>query len=113
MLFLTERAELVCKHGGKVKIEPTQELVTIEGWKVLVDSNPENRTVSGCPNYGATIKPCRNTLAVKTGYSEFLRIEGQRVCLDTVSGFTDGTPPGVVKYIVKTAGQDLVWEGLK
>jgi len=112
MLFLTERAELACKHGGKVKIEPTQDLVTIEVWKVLVDSNPENRTISDCPNYGATIKPCTNTLAVKTGYSEFLRIEGQRVCLDTVTGFTDGTPPGVVKYIVKSAGQDLVWEGL-
>jgi hypothetical protein len=44
------------------------------------------------------------------GYSSFVRINGRAVCLDTVTGFTDGTPPGVVKYIVRHPGQKFVNE---
>ena len=35
-------------------------------------------------------------------------IDGRPVCLDTVTGMTDGTPPGVVKYIVVDPAQDFV-----
>jgi hypothetical protein len=111
MLLLTEDALLVCQHElGKVGIEPTQDLVKVTGRRVLVEPNPEGRSISGCPNLGATIKPCLNTLAVRTGYSEWIRIEGQPVCLDSVVGFTDGTPPGVVEYQVRSAGQEFVEE---
>jgi hypothetical protein len=112
MFFLTEDAVLVCKHElGRVQIVATQGLVTICGRKVLVENDPERRSISGCPNYGATIKPCANTLAVKVGYSDLIRIGGKRVCLDTVTGLTDGTPPGIVDYKVREPGQDIVSEG--
>lgn len=111
MKFITEDAVVVCKHAlGRVQIAPTQTLVTIEQRKVLVDNNPEGRAIKGCPNYGAVIKPCTRTLAVQTGYSSFIRIGGRRVCLETVSGLTDGTPPGTVRYEVRTPGQNLVEE---
>ncbi|MEW5986127.1 MAG: hypothetical protein AB1791_05805 [Chloroflexota bacterium] len=111
MRFLTEDAKLICKHiGGKVAIQATQEWVTINGRKVLVEIDPEGRPISGCPNVGAAIKPCTNTLKVKEGYSDWLRIDGRRICLDTVTGLTDGTPPGVVKYLVQDPGQRLVSE---
>ena len=55
-----------------------------------------------------TIKPCTTTLKVTVGYSTFLKIDGHAVALDTVMGLTDGTPPGVVKYKVRLAGQALV-----
>jgi hypothetical protein len=45
---------------------------------------------------------------VQRGYSEFVRIDGRPVCLESVTGFTDGTPPGVVKYKVNAPGQSLV-----
>jgi hypothetical protein len=89
---------------------PTQDLVKVEGRRVLVEPNPESRPISGCPNIGATIKPCLTTLKVRTGYSEWIRIEGRPVCLDSVVGFTDGTPPGVVEYQVRSAGQIFVEE---
>ena len=109
MLLLTEDALLVCKHElGKVTLKLTQSLVTIRGRRVLVEVNPEGCTICGCPNYGPTIKPCTTTLPVKEGYSNLLRIEGQRVCLDTVTGLTDGTPPGTVKYIVRDPAQPFV-----
>lgn len=111
MFFLTEDAILNCKHElGIVAIVATQSLVTVSGRKVLVEKDPEGRPIAGCPNIGATIKPCTSTLVADAGYSDFIRIEGKRTCLDTITGFTDGTPPGVVKYQVKSPGQNLVTE---
>lgn len=111
MKLLTEDAIINCQHElGVVHLVPTQDLVTIGQRKVLVENNPEGRLITACPNIGATIKPCTRTLKALAGYSDFLRIDGQRVCLDTVTGLTDGTPPGVVKYTVTAPGQQLVTE---
>lgn len=111
MRWLTEDAVLVCAHEtGIVGIAATQNLVTIEGRRVLVATNPEGRPIVGCPNVGPTIKPCTSTLKVQQGYSPFIRVNGRSVCLDTVTGLTDGTPPGTVKYKVRSPGQQLVAE---
>jgi hypothetical protein len=111
MFILTENAVLVCTHElGRVNIPPTQALVMIDNRRVLVQADPEGKSITGCPNIGATIKPCQMTLAVKAGYSTFVFIEGRSICLDTVTGQTDGTPPGVVTYKVRSPGQDLVQE---
>ena len=110
MNLLTEDAALICPHQGKVRVQPSQSLVTIHARKVLVETDPEEKAISGCINVAPGIKPCTLTLKVRQGYSELLRIHGRRVCLDTVNGFTDGTPPGSVPYKVKEPGQDLVKE---
>lgn len=111
MFWLTEKAVLTCKHElGVVAIAATQSLVSVHGHRVLVERDPEGRPILGCPNLGATIKPCLATLPVQAGYSDLLRIEGRRICLDTVTGLTDGTPPGTVAYQVRSAGQSLVSE---
>lgn len=111
MMILTEDARLVCKHElGIVDIQATQRLVFVEGRRVLVAKNPEGRPIVGCPNVGATIKPCLKTLKVQHGYSSFLHIDGRPVCLSTVTGLTDGTPPGTVAYKVRTPGQAFVSE---
>lgn len=114
MKWLTEDAIINCKHeSGLVHLLlPIQDLVTVEARKVLVQHDPENKPIIGCPNIGATIKPCTKTLRVEDGYSAFLFIHGRPICLDTVTGLTDGTPPGIVKYAVRQPGQDLVEEVL-
>lgn len=110
MLVLTEDAKLFCKHGpGAVSIAATQSLVSINGRKMLVERDPEGRSISGCPSV-VPFKPCTTTLVVQKGYSDLIRIQGRRLCLDTVTGFTDGTPPGVVMYEVRFAGQKFVSE---
>lgn len=109
MLVLTEDAGLYCKHSGKVSIRATQALVMVEGRCVLVEPDPVGRPISLCPNV-VPFKPCLTTLLVQKGYSEFIRVEDRRLCLDTVTGFTDGTPPGVVMYEVRSAGQGFVSE---
>ena len=113
MKLLTEEAHLACKHElGRVKNKPSQDWVTIEGKRILVDNDPEGCNISGCPNTNPLIGilPCRHTLKVTKGYSEWIRIDGHAISLDTVTGLTDGTPPGVVLYTVKTPGQEFVTE---
>ncbi len=111
MLLLTEDAVLVCNHElGRVQNRHTQTLVTVAGRNVLVATDPEGRPIRGCPNIGATIKPCLHTLRVRVGYSALLRIGGRAVCLDSVTGHTDGTPPETVSYRVRTPGQAFVAE---
>jgi hypothetical protein len=111
MLLLTEDALLVCDHElGTVGIQTSQTLVTIDQRRLLVEVDPEARPIKGCPNVSVTIKPCQHTLPVKQGYSELLFIEGRRICLDSVRGLTDGTPPGAIYYKVRKAGQEFVSE---
>lgn len=109
MRWLTVDAVVQCEHvNGLVDLAPSQELVTVEGRAVLVATDPEGRPIVGCPNAGPTVKPCTNTLAVQEGYSTLVAIDGHAACLETVEGLTDGTPPGTVRYQVRTPGQDLV-----
>ena len=111
MRWLTEDAVLVCAHEvGLVGIKTSQNFVTVNRRRVLIDDNPETCPIVGCPNTGPSIKPCTQTLKVREGYSKFIRIEGQRICLETVVGLTDGTPPGTVIYKVRNPGQNFVRE---
>lgn len=111
MLILTEEARLVCKHEvGRITNKPSQDWVTIGKIPVLVENDPEGRVINGCPVVPPIGRPCVTTLKVQTGYSDWIRVGGKRMCLDTVTGFTDGTPPGVVKYKVNFAGQEFVSE---
>lgn len=111
MRILVKEAILRCGHDGKVENVPSQEWVRVKGSPVLVDNDPQGRDISMCPNIGINIKPCNKTLPVAKGYSTFVRIGAKAVCLDTVEGFTDGTPPGAVKYNVRRPGQTLVGSG--
>lgn len=110
MRLVTEQAQIVCDHrAGHVRLSPRQDLVRIEGARVLVDDDPERRPIKGCPNTSPLvgILACRNTLLVHEGYSGLLRVEGRRVCLDTVTGRTDGVP-ALFRYLVASPGQELV-----
>jgi hypothetical protein len=110
MLWLTEDSRLRCDHGGHVQIAATQDLVRIEKRRALVRPNPEHRSIVGCPNANplAGIRPCLNTLDVRDGYSVFVRIKGSAVCLDSLLGYTDGSPPRVASYRVADPAQKLV-----
>jgi hypothetical protein len=111
MDILTEDAVVVCAHEqGMVRNEPSQRWATVEGRAILVATDPQGRTIVGCPNLNPLSgqKPCLETLRVREGYSAFVRVDGRQVCLDTVTGLTDGSPPGTFEYHVRTPGQRLV-----
>jgi hypothetical protein len=109
MRLLTERALLVCDHElGRVRLAHRQSLVRIDDARVLVDDDPERRPIKGCPNTNPLVGvlPCRTTQRVEAGHSALLRIDGLRVCLDAVTGRTDGVAP-IYHYLVRDAGQRL------
>ena len=108
MKILSRSGVLRCGHDGIVAPVASQSWVRISASPMLVKSDPVGRSIGMCPNVGLNIKPCTSTLVVHTGYSGFLRIGGRAICLDTVVGYTDGTPPGAVKYTVRDPGQRLV-----
>ena len=110
-LWLTEQADVRCTHRlGKAPQSASQNWVTVAGVAVLVGSDPVGRSIGGCPNIGASIKPCTNTLAMKAGESSFVRIDGRPVIRADLTGYTDGTPPGLVRYEVLSPAQQLVGE---
>lgn len=111
MRFLTEDRVIVCKHQtGHVDVPPSQHWVTIAGRCVLVEPDPEGRPISGCLNFNPAVglRPCKTTLAVRGGYADWIRIDGHRVCLQSLVGYTDGTPPVSVDYVVREPGQSFV-----
>jgi hypothetical protein len=110
MLVLTKDAYFLCEHEGRADPEARQSFVRIDDVPVLVYGDPVGRTIRNCKNYNppAGIKPCVTTLKVDKGYSAFVRISGQPICLSSVEGLTDGTPPAQVHYSVHRSGQDWV-----
>jgi hypothetical protein len=109
MEWVTAAAVVRCDHDGRVESRPAQRWLTIGGSPVLAEGDPPGRPIAGCPNAGPTIKPCTTTLAVDTGHSEWIRVDGRRVVLSALRGLTDGTPPGAVRYTVRDPGQR--WTG--
>ncbi|MFI5489710.1 hypothetical protein ACIBXA_16605 [Micromonospora echinaurantiaca] len=105
MRWIHRDSVIRCDHDGRVENRASQRWVTVTGVPVLVDADPEGRTITACPNYGPTIKPCARTLRVRIGYSDWLRIDGHRVVLSHLDGFTDGTPPGLVHHRVRDPRQ--------
>ena len=108
MKILVEAGVQRCGHDGLVVDIPSQTWVRISKSPVLVEKDPESREITMCPNYGLNIKPCTKTLVVHTGYSTFVSIDTHAVCLDSIVGYTDGTPPGAVTYTVRSPGQQFV-----
>lgn len=108
--ILTDQAVLVCNHQtGIVTNQPSQNLVTIAGRPILVDNDPEHKSIKGCTFATPTIKPCTLTLNVTSGYSDLVRINNHRVCLKPLTGLTDWAGANV-QYKVRTPGQSLLTE---
>jgi hypothetical protein len=105
MRWIHSDSVITCDHDGRVENRPSQQWVTVTGVPVLVDDDPEGRDIKACPNYGPTIKPCAKTVNVRVGYSDWLRVDGHRVVLSHLEGFTDGTPPGLVHHTVRDPRQ--------
>ncbi|MCW2604779.1 MAG: hypothetical protein JWN61_2914 [Pseudonocardiales bacterium] len=111
-LAVTVDARVVCTHElGKVALVNSQQWVRISELPVLIEPDPEGRSISGCPNFSIGIKPCLHTLSVRVGYSSFVRIDGHPVVRSILAGFTDGTPPGVIQYVVRDPAQPFVRVG--
>jgi hypothetical protein len=103
---ITEDARLECEHGGVLENKPSQDVLRIDARRVLVAKDPETRHIHNCPFITPTTRPCITSLMVGTGYSTLVAVDGHAVCLSSLSGVTDGTPPGA-QYRVNEPGE--IW----
>ncbi|MFE5720440.1 hypothetical protein [Streptomyces erythrochromogenes] len=102
---LNARASIGCGHGGTVQLSAGQSTFTAGGAAVLVAGDLDGGPVSGCltvPTPGGTVK-CTAVVSVAGGTAATLTVGGRPVLLDTVSGQTNGNPPGVL--VVTAPGQ--------
>ncbi len=106
--LLTTGASIVCIHGGRVTLTPRQATVTVQGAPVLRETDILGAPIIGCaqpPSPGT--KPCTSVVSVLPGGSApTVSAGGLPVHLDTLSGITDGVPPGTV--MVVSPGQTTV-----
>jgi hypothetical protein len=105
---VTTNARIVCAHGGQVTLMPRQTTVTIQGAPVLRETDIMGAPIVGCAQPPTvSSKPCTTVVSVLPGGSApTVSAGGMPVHLDTLSGMTDGVPPGTV--MVVSAGQASV-----
>ena len=103
--FMTSGATIMCIHGGRVQVMPSQQQVTMGGSPVLCEPDLEGKPIVGCaqPPTPST-KPCTTLVKTLPGSTSMrIRVGGKAVYLLTLSGITDGVPPGSV--MASAAGQ--------
>jgi hypothetical protein len=106
--IVTTGATITCIHGGQVMLTPRQTTVTIAGNPVLREGDLSGAPIVGCaqpPSPGT--KPCTAVISTLPGSaSTRVMAAGAPVLLATLSGITDGVPPGAL--LVVSPGQTTV-----
>ena len=107
---LTEISNLKCAHGGSVKLQHSQGLLTLDGILALVKPDLLGRSISACPNATPSTPPCTLTVAVDEtpAYSSFVTVEGMPICKSTATGRTNWSLLGIVPFGVANPNQTLV-----
>lgn len=105
---VTTSATIVCAHGGQVTLTPRQSTVTAGGAPVLRETDIMGAPIVGCAQPPTiSSKPCTVVVSILPGGSApTVAAGGLPVHLDSLSGMTDGVPPGTV--MVVSPGQTTV-----
>jgi hypothetical protein len=99
--IVTTNATILCAHGGTVVLVPRQMQVTIQGGAVLCEGDLVGAPVVGCaqPPTPST-KPCTTVVSTLPGSSSpRVAVGGKPVYLATLTGLTDGVPPGAIMVV--------------
>jgi hypothetical protein len=106
--IVTSNAVITCVHGGLVTLIPKQSKVVIQGGAVLCDPDLVGAPIVGClqPPSPST-KPCTTVISTLPGSTSLkVLVGGRPAYIATLSGITDGVPPGAL--IVSSPGQTTV-----
>jgi hypothetical protein len=100
--IVTAAATIICAHAGQVTLIPRQAMVLAGGAPVLCEGDLSGAPILGCaqPPSIAT-KPCTTVVSTSPGVSSSPRVlvGGRPVLIQTLSGITDGVPPGVITVV--------------
>lgn len=105
---VTSNATIVCSHGGRVTLIPRQATVQVQGGTVLCEPDLVGAPIVGCAQPASpTTKPCTTVVSTLPGSSApHVTVGGKPVYLATLSGITDGVPPGTITVV--SPGQTVV-----
>jgi hypothetical protein len=106
--IVTTNDTIMCIHGGTVVLAPKQTQVLAQGGAVLRETDLIGAPIVGCaqPPSIAT-KPCTTVVSTLPGGSApTVLVGGMPAHISTLSGITDGVPPGTI--MVANPGAPLV-----
>jgi hypothetical protein len=106
--IVTSNAIIMCAHGGQVTLIPKQTQVMIQGGAVMCATDLIGAPIVGCaqPPSPSTV-PCTAVVSMLPGSTSLtVTVSGQPALVATLSGLTDGVPPGAL--IVSYPGQTIV-----
>jgi hypothetical protein len=101
---LTSASDVQCGHQGAVQAKSSAKL-TVSGNAVLLATGVVGSPVTNCSTKLTSIptSPCTTVVSLlPTSLAQKLTVGGLPVVLDTLSGLTDGVPPGSLESV---AGQ--------
>ncbi|HXA55717.1 MAG TPA: hypothetical protein VNV37_12665, partial [Solirubrobacteraceae bacterium] len=96
--IVTSNANILCVHGGQVVLVPSQTAVTIQGGAVLCEPDLMGAVIVGCaqPPTPSTV-PCTAVVSTLPGSTSLtVSVAGMPAYVATLSGITDGVPPGAI-----------------
>src|SRR3712207_5606533 len=99
--IVTSNATILCAHGGRVTLIPRQATVTIAGGSVLCEPDLVGAPILGCAQAPSpSTKPCTTVVTTLPGSTSLkVLVGGRPVYVATLSGMTDGVPPGVITVV--------------
>jgi hypothetical protein len=106
--IVTSNAVIMCAHGGQVTLIPKQTQVTIQGGAVLCEPDLMGSPIIGCAQPPSpSTKPCTMVVSTLPGSTSLkVMVGGRPAYVATLSGLTDGVPPGAI--MVTSPGQTVV-----
>jgi hypothetical protein len=98
---VTTNATIMCVHGGQVTLLPRQVQVQAGGGNVLCEGDLSGASIIGCAQPPSpSTKPCTTVVSTLPGSSApTVTVGGRPVLLATLSGMTDGVPPGTIMVV--------------
>ena len=99
--IVTTNATIMCAHGGQVTLLPRQVQVQSQGGAVLREGDLAGAPIVGCTQPPSpSTKPCTVVVSTLPGSSApTVSAGGLPVLLATLSGITDGVPPGSIMVV--------------
>jgi hypothetical protein len=96
--IVTSNATITCIHGGQVTLVPSQTAVMIEGGEVLVEPDLVGAVIVGCAQAPSpSTAPCTAVMSTLPGSSNpMVLVDGSPVYIATLTGITNGVPPGAI-----------------
>jgi hypothetical protein len=99
--LVTANATILCSHGGRVTLIPGQAQTAAGGGALLCEPDLMGAPIVGCPVAPSPgTKPCTTVISTLPGsFSPKVTAGGRPVYLSTLTGMTDGVPPGMISVI--------------